>query len=138
MKELTNYKEQLFKHEKYPETFEPIKATYFSALEVLDDDLRTLLNDKLDYATDDFNFKLLRMQKMNLFLEDKIRKFEQLCNTQNVGISIHELSADDIVMKLKIVEQSAQPIWTAFHKYFGSGFFNKYSLPILLIFLLIE
>ena len=62
-KELRGFQEQLFRSEKYPERFEPVRAHYFSALEVLDDEMRNLLNQKLDYSTDDYNFKLSRMQK---------------------------------------------------------------------------
>ena len=44
MKELQNYKEQLFKLEKFPESFEPVQAKYFSGLEIIDDDMKDLLN----------------------------------------------------------------------------------------------
>jgi len=44
MKELQSYKEQLYRLEKYPENFEPVKAQYFSGLEVLEEDMRDMLN----------------------------------------------------------------------------------------------
>jgi hypothetical protein len=125
MKELQGYKNQLFILEKFPETFEPIKVHYFTGLESIDEQTLELLNKKIDLITDDYNFKLLRMQKYNMSLEEKIGKFEKIWKEKNVGITINELSADDIIHKLSIVESEAAPIWEAFSKYYGGGFFNK-------------
>lgn len=125
LKELQAYKDQLFKLEKYPENFEPINVQFFSGLEILDDRTRELLDKKISYITDDYNFKLLRMQKHQMALEDKITKFEKLCKGKNVAVSINELNADDIVSKLYIVEGESLPIWEAFGKHYGVGFFNK-------------
>ena len=44
MKELQNYRDQLFKAEKFPESFEPVQAKYFSGLEIIDDETKELLN----------------------------------------------------------------------------------------------
>jgi len=65
------------------------------------------------------------MQEHNSKLEEQIQKFDQLCKHNNVGITIHELNADDVINKLKIIEKESLPIWEAFIKHYGNGFFNK-------------
>ena len=125
MKELQNYKNQLFRAQKYPDNFEPIKVNYFSGLDNIDEQTTELLNKKIEQVGDDYNFKILRMQKHACSLEDKIMKFEKICREQNVGIKIDEMNADDIIYKLSIVENQSQPIWEAVTKHYGSGFFNK-------------
>lgn len=68
---------------------------------------------------------LVVCKNSNNELQDTIHKFEKLCNDNNVGITIHELNADDVIRKLNIIEADSQPIWEAFSKYYGMGFFNK-------------
>jgi hypothetical protein len=125
LKEVQAYRDQLFKLEKHPENFEPVNVQFFSGLEIIDDRTRELLDQKISLITADFNFKLLRMQSHNTTLEDKIMKFEKICALNNVGITIDEMNADDIISKLHIVEQNSLPIWEAFSKHYGAGYFNK-------------
>jgi hypothetical protein len=51
--------------------------------------------------------------------------FQRLCKDGNVLISIDEMSAEDMVRKLHIIEQSPTVIWEALQNNFGFGFFNK-------------
>ena len=65
------------------------------------------------------------MHKLNQELQRKIVMFEQLQKDGNTFIKFQELSADFVVRKLEIIEKSPTPIWKAFEKYYGYGFFNK-------------
>ncbi len=54
----------------------------------------------------------------------QIQIFQRLCDDGNVAINIQEMSADDIVRKMQIVETDPETIWRSIEKYYGFGFFN--------------
>lgn len=66
---------------------------------------------------------LTRFEVTNMKLQQKIDTYLKLEANGNVGIRFHEMSAEQIVNKLKTVEMDSKVIWKAFDQNYGYGFF---------------
>lgn len=87
-----------------------------------------LLNQRLEEARDEYNRRMIMLQKKNCEIKEKVEHFEQICNDGNYGISFHEMGTESILRKLSIIENNPFIVWKAIEQYFGSGFFNDVIL----------
>lgn len=123
-KELQSLKEMIYRQKKYPDSFEYMNVEYFSALEVVDERNRELLNSKIEDMKNLFNEKMFDMYKTNQVLQRQIYLFNEIEKTGNIGIKFSEMNWEDIIRKLQIVEDDPTVIWKMLQKYYGYGFFN--------------
>lgn len=101
-----------------------MSVEYFSPLEVVDDRNRELLNSKIDDMKNLFNEKMYDLYKTNKVLQHQIYLFNEIDKSGNIGIKFSEMSCDDIIRKLQIVEDDPMVIWKSLQKFYGFGFFN--------------
>lgn len=123
-KELQSLKEMIYRQKKYPESFEYMNVEFFSALEIVDERTRELLNSKIEDVKNLFNEKMFDLYKNNKILQRQIFLFNEIEKTGNIGIKFSEMTCDDIIIKLQIVEDDPTKIWKTLQKYYGFGFFN--------------
>ena len=123
-KELQSLKEMLYRQKNYPESFEYMDIQYFSAIDVLDDKTRELLNSKITDVKNLFNEKMLDLYKTNEILNKQVYMFKEIEKTGNIGIKFSEMNWEDIIWKLQIIEDNPLTIWKCIQKYYGYGFFN--------------
>ena len=72
-------------------------------------------------------------------MESKVEKFEKICKGRllrarpltapsapdgNVGIKFSEMTADDVMRKLEVIEKDARRVWDAITTHYGDGFFT--------------
>jgi hypothetical protein len=93
----------IYRQKKYPESFEYMKI----------EDVKNL-----------FNEKMFDLYKNNKILQRQIFLFNEIEKTGNIGIKFSEMTCDDIIIKLQIVEDDPTKIWKTLQKYYGFGFFN--------------
>ena len=122
-KELQSLKEMIYKQKKYPDNFEFMNIEYFSAIEVVDERTKELLNSKIDDMKNLFNEKMYDLYKTNKVLQHQIYLFNEIDKSGNIGIKFSEMNCDDIIRKLQIVEDDPSKIWKSLQKYYGYGFF---------------
>ena len=91
-KELQSLKEMLYRQKNYPESFEYMDIQYFSAIDVLDDKTRELLNSKITDVKNLFNEKMLDLYKTNEILNKQVYMFKEIEKTGNIGIKFSEMN----------------------------------------------
>jgi hypothetical protein len=91
-KELQSLKEMIYRQKKYPDNFEYMNVEFFSALEVVDERNRELLNSKIEDMKKLFNEKMFDLYKNNKILQRQIFLFNEIEKTGNIGISFSEMN----------------------------------------------
>lgn len=104
--------------------FKFIDVKYFDATDILNDDIRTLLNYKIEEMRNRYEMKLVDKDEQFIKISEQIALFRALEADGNVGISFDEMNADDMIRKLAIIEENPMKIWDAFNKHYQKGFFN--------------
>lgn len=96
-----------------------------------DESVRVSWDYMKDKMADQYNTILARCQEQMAVYRDKIHKFEKLCEDGNITeqgtvyIKLNELTANDVVGKLLIVELDPEKIWAALTANYGAGFFKN-------------
>ena len=101
-----------------------IEVKYFDATDVLNDDIRDLLNIKIEEMRNRYEMSLVDRDEQFIKLSAQISLFRALEADGNVGISFDEMNANDMVRKLSLIEDNPMAIWNCFKTHYGSGFFN--------------
>lgn len=123
-KELQLLKEMIYRQKKYPDNFECMNVQYFTAMEVVDEKTRELLNSKIEDMKNLFNEKMYDLYKTNQIYQRQINIFQEIDKTGNIGVKFSEMNCEDMICKLQIVEDNPIVIWKTLQKYYGYGFFN--------------
>jgi hypothetical protein len=82
-----------------------------------------ILNTKVKELKTLYEKQLKRFDDTNHRLQGQIDTYVKLEKDGNVGIRFIEMSADQVVRKLKIISKESREIWKAFDQHFGYGFF---------------
>ena len=82
-----------------------------------------ILNSKVKELKTLYEKQLRRFDETNSRLQQQIDTYVRLEKDGNIGIRFIEMSADQVVRKLKIISKDSREIWKAFDSHFGYGFF---------------
>ena len=123
LKELNNLRMQLMLKEDKKRKFEYLDIRFFEPTEILSKDMCQILNSKLKELKDLYERSLRRFDETNHKLQSQIDIYQKLEKDGNVGIKFVEMTAEQVVRKLKIVCKESREIWKAFDQHFGYGFF---------------
>jgi len=123
LKELQLLREMVYQKEKLGDGFEYMDVYFFSPNEELDEKTCVLLNAKVQELANQFNHKLVLLQKTNTTLKKTIANFEKV-NEGTPGLfAYHEVSSEGIISKLVLIESDARKIWKALETCYGHSFF---------------
>lgn len=86
--------------------------------------MRYLLNKRLEEVREEYNRRMITLQKHNVEIKTKVEHFELICADGNYGIPFKEMGTESILRKLAIIENNPFVVWRNIEQYFGSGFFN--------------
>ena len=92
-----------------------IDVKYFDATDILNDDIRELLNIKVEEMRNRYEMKLVDKDEAFIKISAQIALFRALEADGNVGISFDEMNASDMVRKLSLIEDDPMTIWNAFN-----------------------
>lgn len=113
----------IIKDDKKKKKYEYIDIRFFEPTEIISKDMCTVLNSKLKEVKDLYEKSLRRFEETNLKLQNQIDTYQRLEKDGNVGIKFIEMSAEQVVQKLKIICKESCEIWRAFDQHYGYGFF---------------
>ena len=105
---------QMAKHPDYS-GYKYIDVKYFDATDILNDDIRELLNIKVEEMRNRYEMKLVDKDEAFVDISKQIALFRALEADGNVGISFDEMNASDMVRKLYLIEDNPMTIWNAFN-----------------------
>lgn len=124
LQELNNLRMQLhvFKDDRKKKP-EYLEVRYFEPTEIISNDMCTILNSKIKELKSLYEKQLRRFDETNYRLQNQIDTYIRLEKDGNIGIRFIEMSADQVVRKLKVICKESREIWKAFDSNFGYGFF---------------
>lgn len=114
---------QLAQKEDKRKKFEYLDIRFFEPTEIISNDMCQILNTKLKEVKDLYERSLKRIDDNNRKLNAQIDIYQRLEKDGNVGVKFVEMSAEQVVRKLKIICKESREIWKAFDTHFGYGFF---------------
>ncbi len=112
LKQMRHLKEMAHRKET-ARNFSFLEVKFFSAEDGFDEDMTFLLNERLEEARDEFNRRMLMLQKKNCEIKEKVEHFEEICADGNYGINFHEMGTESILRKLSIIENNPFIMWKA-------------------------
>ena len=92
--------------------FQHMEVKYFDATELINDDIRNLLNAKLIEMRSKYEMAIVNKTKEYKSVQQKVELFKKL---QTDGfIQFDQMTAHDVIRKLKIICDDPEEIWDSF------------------------
>ena len=74
-----------------------IDVKFYDATELLNKDMRELINGKIKQMRDQYELSLIDMQERNKYLQQQIHVFKKLEKEGNVGIRFDDMHVDKVI-----------------------------------------
>lgn len=103
MKEITHLQNQLGiavgKH-THLQGYKYIEVQFFDATDLISQDMRDILNRKIETIRDRYEMSLVSLEDQNKKHQVQIGQFRKLGEMGNIGIAFDEMNVESIIQKL--------------------------------------